>query len=113
MTTNWKLGILEMSLDVAHKEQMNKLDELIKTTKERKLTRFIELIIASIVGVVASKLYDGIYSTPIVDWADSWTRAFIFVILLVVITASLFFCANWTDILHDIRNRRKKLGYSL
>jgi DMSO reductase anchor subunit len=97
-----------MSLDKAHIEQMNKLDELIKTAKERKLTRFVELIVASIVGVVTSKLYDAIYSTPIVDWADGWTRAFIFVILLVVITAFLFLCANWTDILHDIRNRRKK-----
>ena len=94
--------------DIDHQEQMSKLDELIKTTKERKLTRFIELIIASVVGVVASKLYDGIYSTPIVDWVDNWTRGTIFVILLVVITAFLFFCAYSTEILNNIRNRRKK-----
>lgn len=97
-----------MSLDQEHIEQMNKLDELIKTAKERKSTKFMELIIASIVGVVTSKLYDTMYSTPIVDWVDNWTRGTIFVILLVVITAFLFFCANWTNILHDIRNRRKK-----
>jgi phosphotransferase system glucose/maltose/N-acetylglucosamine-specific IIC component len=97
-----------MSLDKAHKEQMNKLDELIKTAKERKSTKFMELIVASIVGVVTSKLYDAFYSTPIASAEDNVTRGFFFVILLVVITAFLFLCANWTDILHDIRNRRKK-----
>lgn len=87
---------------------MNKLDELIKTAKERKSTKFVELILASIVGVVTSKLYDAFYSTPITSAADNWTRGFFFVILLVGITAFLFFCANWTEILHDIRKRMKK-----
>lgn len=98
-----------MSLDKTHKEEMSKLDELIKTTKERKSAKFVELILASIVGVVTSKLYDSIYSTPITSAADNWIRGFVFVILLVGITAFLFLCAYWNDILHDIRNRRKKL----
>jgi hypothetical protein len=68
----------------------------------------VELILASVVGVVTSKLYDGIYSTPITSAADSWTRGFFFVILLLAITAFLFFFAHWTDIFDDIRNRRKK-----
>jgi hypothetical protein len=98
----------EMSLDQAHKEQMNKLDELIKTSKERKFTKFMELILASIVGVVTSKLYDAFHSTPATSAEDYAIRGFLFVISLMTFTAILFFCAYWTDILHDIRNRRKK-----
>jgi DMSO reductase anchor subunit len=99
-----------MSLDKAHTEQMNKLDELIETAKERKLTKFVELILASIVGVVASKLFDAIYSTPITNVADSFTRAFLFTVLLLGITAFLFISMYWTDIIRDIRKRRKKTG---
>jgi hypothetical protein len=61
-----------MSLDKTHREEMDKLDELIKTVKERKSTKFVELIIASILGVVTSKLYDAIYSTPITSATDNW-----------------------------------------
>jgi len=39
-----------MSLDKDHIEQMNKLDELIKTTKERKSAKFGELAVASLLG---------------------------------------------------------------
>ncbi len=75
---------------------------------ERKSIRFVELIVASLLGVIASKLFDAIYSTPIVSWADSWTRAFLFVIFFVGIAAFLYVSPNWRDVMHDIRNRRKK-----
>jgi hypothetical protein len=97
-----------MSLDEAHTKQMNKLDELIKTVKERKSAEFMELIVASIVGIFASRLFDVVYRTPIASWEDNVIRGFFFVIGLASMTAFLFFCAHWTDILHDIRNRKKK-----
>lgn len=97
-----------MSLDKDHVEQMNKLDELIKTTKERKSAKFGELVVASLLGAITSWLFEKIYSTPITNVIDSWTRAFFFIILFLGIAAFLFVFANWTDILHDIRNRRKK-----
>jgi len=99
-----------MSLDSSHREEMDKLDELIRTAKERKSTKFMELIVASIVGVITSKLFDAVYGTPIVlsSWEDNVIRAFIFVTLLFAMTACLFVCVYSADILQTIRNRMRK-----
>ena len=75
---------------------------------ERKATKFVELLAASILGLAASKLYDIIYSTPIVSAADSWMRASFYVPFVIGVAAFLFFCAYSKEIVQDIYSGRRK-----
>lgn len=75
-------------------------------TTKRESPRFWELIVASVSGVVASKVYDIIYSTPIKDMSDSISRAILYVFMVLGLIGFLYIMSFRMPSIRILRRKR-------